>query len=123
MVAFLLDEDTHGGLMDAFRRRTRLGVLPAVDVLRVGGADAPAFSTLDPELLIWCELNDRVLVSEDKNTLPGHLNDHLTAGRHSPGVLLIRPGVSMAEVIDELVFLSEAGNPDDFRDQIAYIPL
>ncbi len=123
MIAFLLDEDTHGGLMNAFRRRNRLGILPAVDVMRVGDSDAPPYGTSDPDLLVWCELNDRILVSEDKNTLPGHLNDHLRASRHSPGVVLIRPGTSMGEIIGELVLAADAGRPEDFRDQVVYLPL
>ena len=123
MIAFLLDEDTHGGLMNAFRRRTRLGILPAVDVTRVGEPDAPPYSTPDPDLLVWCETNDRVLVSEDKNTLPDHFRDHHRAGRQSPGIILIRPGTSLGEIIDELILITDAGHPDDFRDQIRYIPL
>lgn len=123
MPKFLLDENTGGDLLRAFHRRARLGELPPVDVLRVGEAEAPPSGTLDPELLIWCEANDRILVSNDKRTIPGHLQEHFAAGRHSPGVLLIKRGTGVGQLVAELLYLSEAGNADDFRDQIQYIPL
>ena len=55
--------------------------------------------------------------------LPNHFGDHHRAGRRSPGIILIRPGTNIGEIIDELVLITEVGQPDDFRDQIRYIPL
>ena len=123
MLAFLLDENTGGDLVKAFHRRARLGELPAVDVVRVGEVDAPPTGTLDPELLLWCEANQRILVSNDRRTMPGHFATHLVSGRHSPGVVLIRRGTGIGQVVAELLMLTEAGHPDDFRNQIVYIPL
>ena len=122
MLAFLLDEDTHGGLAEAFRRRVRLGTLPAVDVIRVGDLGGPPAGIKDPELLIWAEEHDRVIVSNDKRTLPSHLQNHLASGRHSPGILFAKPGTSIAQLIDELVLISVACTPDDFRDSYQFLP-
>lgn len=122
MLRFLLDENTHGGLAEAFRRRKRLSTLPAVDVIRVGDADGPPAGIQDPELLIWAEEHDRIVVSNDKRTLPGHLQNHLASGRHSPGILFVKPGTGIAQLIDELVLISEACTPDEFRDRYQFIP-
>ena len=73
--------DADGDLLKALRRQSRLGGSWVVDVVKVGGVDAPPFSTPDPDLLIWCEANDRILVTNDRNTMPGHFNDHLAAGQ------------------------------------------
>lgn len=123
MVAFLLDEDTDGDLLRALRRRSRIASGAGVDVLRVGEPDAPPSGTPDLDLLVWCEANQRVLVSNDRNTMPIHFAAHSAAGLHSPGVLLIRFGTALGAVIAELELLSMAGHPDDFRDQVVYIPL
>lgn len=123
MLKFLLDEDTHGGLADAFRRRTRLGELPAVDVVRVAQPNGPPKGIQDPELLIWAEEQERIIVSNDRSTLAAHFLDHLNAGRHSPGLLFVKRGTSFAQVIEALVLIAEVGTADDFRDQWHYIPL
>ncbi len=123
MVAFLLDEDTDGDLLRALRRRSRIAGGVVVDVTRVGEPDAPPSGTPDPDLLVWCEANQRVLVSNDRNTMPIHFAAHLAASLHSPGVFLIRFGTTLGTVIAELELLSTAGVPDDFRDQVVYIPL
>jgi hypothetical protein len=47
----------------------------------------------------------------------------LAAGHHSSGVLLLRPGHSYAQVIDELEVIAHAGSPDDFRDRAQFLPL
>jgi hypothetical protein len=122
MPGILCDESTHGNLAKAFHRRTRLGELPAVDVLRVGEPGAPPFGTLDPDLLMWCEENDRILVSDDRNTLPAHLRDHLAAGRHSPGVLLMKNNTTIPKVVESAVLIA-AVDPDLCRDQCVFIPL
>lgn len=115
MPALLLDENVRGTILSALRRPPSAGG-EVVDVVQVGEPGAPPKGTPDPVLLIWCEANDR-------STMPGHFHDHMAAGRHSPGVLLIRRRWKPSEVIVELGFLAVAGEPDDFRDLIQYIPL
>lgn len=119
---FLLDENTHGALPNAIRQFNRLG-WAQVDVIRVGDADGPPLGILDEELLIWCEKNGRILVSEDVTSLPRHLAAHLAAGHHSPGILFLRPGVSARQIYDELALITAVGTPDDFADRCQYIPL
>ncbi len=122
MLLFLLDEDTHGGVAEAFRRRVRLGTLPLVDVVYVGDPSAPPKGTQDPELLVWVEEDDRILVSNDRSTLIDHFLKHLAAGRHSPGVLIVKPGTGIGQLISELVLISEACTADEFFDRYQFIP-
>lgn len=123
MLAFLLDEDTDGNLLRALRRRSRMAGGVVTDVLRVGEPGAPPSGTPDSDVLLWCEVNQRILVSNDRNTMPGHFAAHLAAGHHSPGVLLIRFHAPLGVVVAELELISMAGDPDDFHDRIGYIPL
>ena len=95
----------------------------ALDVLEIGNDIAPVLGTKDPELLLWCEAQDRILISRDVTTMPDHLAAHIAIGHHSPGIFMIRPNRSWMEVLEDLVGLAEASLPDEWRDQILFIPL
>ena len=60
-------------------------------------------------------------VSQDYK-MPTHLADHLAAGRHSPGILLIRKGSQLADVVEMLAVFAHAGEPADCSDQVRFIP-
>src|SRR4051794_50987 len=119
---YLLDEQLRGGgLWQAILRHNSRGVNP-LDVIRVGDPPAPPGGSLDPEILRWAEQEGRILVSADKKTLPGHLKQHLLAGRHSPGVFLIRPASAIPRVLFALELAAYAGDPLTFQDRAEYIP-
>ena len=116
-IGILFDENVPAKLFRAVRSRS-----PGRDVLRVGDESAPEYGSSDEQLLTWCEETDRILVTLDEATIPGHLMKHLAAGQSSPGVLMVRRAASLASVIQVLVLILEASHPDEWRDQIRYIP-
>lgn len=119
-LAFLLDENVRGRLGQAIERRNATTEWP-LDVVQVGdSADLP-LGTSDPDLLVWIERESRLLVSLDKNTLPGHLERHLASGHHVPGILLIRRGTSMGALVDDLVAVAYASDATEWQDRIEYI--
>jgi hypothetical protein len=91
---FLLDEHLRGPLWLAVQRHNASGKLN-LDVVRVGDPPDLPLQSDDPVILLWAEREDRILLTEDKHTVPGHLADHLKGGHHSPGVLMISAGCSM----------------------------
>jgi hypothetical protein len=119
---FVLDEHLRGGaLWHALQQHNAAGV-DVLDVTRVGDlADLP-LGISDPDLLLWAERADRILVSLDKRTLPAHLAAHLQAGGHSAGVLILRPGNTTAQVLAALVLIAQAGDSIDYLDRIDFIP-
>lgn len=96
---------------------------PAIEVLAVGDAEAPPAGTPDPELLVWLEANAYILVTENRSTMPGHLAQHLAAGRRSSGILWLRPEVSLGAVIQELYLIWLTSTAEEFQDQALFIPL
>ena len=76
-VRFLIDEDLSPDYVRELRRYDA-----ALDVLRVGDVGAPPFSTLDPDILLYCEREQRALVTENRSTMPGHEADHFAASHH-----------------------------------------
>jgi hypothetical protein len=120
-LSFLLDEHLRGVLPQAIRHHNAAGAY-VIDALCVGDPPDLPLGSVDPDILIWAERNGRILVSQDKTTMPGHFAAHLGAGRHSPGVLILRTGFSLADIILALAMAAHAGFAADYLDQVKRIP-
>ncbi|MDZ4720031.1 MAG: DUF5615 family PIN-like protein [Roseiflexaceae bacterium] len=76
---YLIDENLSPRLKSAIQR-----LEPFVDVLRVGDQGAPSFGTLDPDVLVYLTATQRLLVTDNRKSMPKHLADHAVAGfQHS----------------------------------------
>ncbi len=115
---YLLGEHIPKALPAAIRQRD-----PDLAVWRIGQPGAPPLETADPELLLWCEEQDFVLVTNNRATMPQHLAAHLAEGRHLPGILIINPLQSPGETAEELWLAAHFSLPGEYRDQIRYLPL
>jgi hypothetical protein len=83
----------------------------------------PPAGTSDPEILNWLEQNNYLLVTENRRTMPTHLADHLKAGKHIPGILLIRPLTNIGKLVEELLLIWSVSDSEEYHDKISYIPL
>lgn len=119
-LAFPLDEHLRDLLL-AIRAHNRGGGRP-VDAVGVGEPPDLPFGSSDPDFLVWAEAHGRIVVSRDFRTMPGHLLDHLAAGRRSPGVALLRPSAWITEVVAYLEVAAHAAEPYEFADAVRVIP-
>ncbi|MGH7168887.1 MAG: hypothetical protein ACRELG_01230 [Gemmataceae bacterium] len=120
---FVLDEHLRGGgLWQAIQQHNASGNSP-LDVVRVGDPVDLPLGTPDPDLVLWAERENRIVVTLDYQTMPGHFVDHLRSGRMSPGLLLILPHRSIPDLIASLFIIAYCGDAIDFQDLINYIPL
>lgn len=117
---FLLDENLRGPLWNAFQRQNVAAEEP-LDIPCVGDPAAPPLGTKDPELLVWLEENDRILVTRDKSSMPGHLRDHLEAGRHCPGILTVGRLAHVPAAVELVALAAVALDAVELRDQINYL--
>lgn len=117
-IRFLLDEHVNPRLRRAIKRIT-----PDIVVWRVGDPVAPALGTLDDEILRWCEAQNFSLVTNNRASMPVHLQDHLAAGHHVPGIFTLNPKMSDGETTEELTLIWGACAAEEFLDQIHYLPL
>jgi Domain of unknown function (DUF5615) len=117
-IRFLFDENIDPDLIDALVRRE-----PSIDVLRVGWEGAPPHGTEDPELLIAAVSESRMLVSQDRRTMPNHLRAHFAAGRHTHGVALLKRGFSFGQYVEELLLLWVTSSAEEWVDCTQYLPL
>jgi hypothetical protein len=91
-------------------------------LLRVGDPGAPPRETPDPDLLLAAQALGRVLLTNDRSTMPQHLVDHFAAGHHTAGVILMRKGFANAVYRDELLLIWGATTADEWIDCTDYIP-
>ena len=117
-VRYLLDEN--------LPRRVKNQLIfhePSLEVQLVGENQVPSLGTTDPNILKWCEKNDYILVSRNRSTMPMHFKEHIEKGRHVPGILLIRKEILIGKLIEDLLLIWGASEPEEYRDQIVYLPL
>lgn len=116
-VRLLLDENLPPRLAMALRRSC-----PDLDVLRVGSPDAPARGTLDPELLVYLERTGRILVTDNRRTIPGHVADLYAAGGCHSGIFYVRPATALQLLVEALVLVWEASEAEEWVSQQVWIP-
>jgi hypothetical protein len=115
---YLFDENTaHRAIRRLLRERE-----PMIPGWVIGEWDAPPIGSSDPELLVWAEEYQCMLVTHNHATMPVHLRDHLAANRHIPGVLVVKLGYRPWKLAEDLHLIWGASLPDEFRDQIVYWP-
>lgn len=112
---FQADADLDGRIIRGLKRRN-----PAVDIR--SAADAQFVGVEDLEVLRTSAESGRILVSQDRRTMPSHFAQYLTTS-HSPGVILLRERASIAVAIEELVLIWEASEAEEWVNRLVWIPL
>jgi hypothetical protein len=115
---YLIDENVNPVYPNQIRLRE-----PDIAIKVVGESGTPPKSTLDPEILCWCEDNNFILVTNNRTSMPGHLADHLAVNSHIPGIFILNPNLSIGENIEELIIAALASEEDEYQDRIVYLPL
>ncbi|WP_414562739.1 MULTISPECIES: hypothetical protein [unclassified Anabaena] len=79
---------------------------PDLFVLAIGDLTTPQKETLDPEILLWCEANDFILVINHRKSMPVHLADHIAQNHHIPGIFILSPKLSVGENLEQLLLIT-----------------
>jgi hypothetical protein len=114
----LPDEHVNRAIQPQLRRLDQ-----TIEILAIGGPNAPPTGTSDPDLLSWLEEHGCILVTGNRGTIPVHLANHLAAGRHTSGILWLRPRTSIRAIIKELYLIWLASTAEEHRDRTLFIPL
>jgi hypothetical protein len=96
---------------------------PGMRVYAIGDGIAPPRGTPDPDILCWIEARGCILVTNNRATMPVHLQAHLAQDRHVPGVVQLPRRMNVGVVLDDLLLIYGASLPGEFQDQILYLPL
>jgi hypothetical protein len=117
-IRYLLDEN-----VDMLYHAQLLEREPTLVTWMVGTPGAPPKGTLDPAILLWCEQNSFILVTNNRHSMPAHLRDHLAQGRHVPGIFVMNAKMSIGETIEELLLIWGASDEKEYHDRISFLPV
>ena len=117
-IQYLIDEN-----VAPFYKRQLLKRNPDTRVYVVGDPGCPSRGTLDPEILLWCEENRCILVTNNRASMPPHLAAHLTQGHYIPGILILNERMSIGDSVEELLLIAEEGIPDAYENRITFLPV
>ncbi len=95
-------------------------VAPEIDIR--AAADAALAGLKDPEVLRSAADSGRILVSQDRRTMPAHFA-RFTSGVQSPGVILLREATPISAAIEELVLIWNASEAEEWIGRLVWIPL
>ena|SRR5438105_15331269 len=115
MLRLLADENFHGAIVRGLRR-----LRPDVDLIRV--QDVGLGGAGDPAVLAWAAANDRIVLTHDHRTMPGHADDRVAAGEPMPG-LFVLSGLTVRRAIDELILAVECSTHGEWAGLIQRFPL
>ena len=111
MLRLASDADVHGDIIRGLRRR-----LPGIDLVRA--QDALPEGTLDPDVLAWAAAENRVLLTNDRNTMVGFAYQRVAAGDLVPGLIATTNEQSIGEAIDDILLVAEYMPEEEMRDQV-----
>lgn len=95
--------------------------LPELDYVtaRVVGMSAAR----DPELLRWAARENRILVTHDRKTMPGHVRAEIEAGHTIAGVFIVPQRLAIAWAINDLHMLVTCSTLDEWQNVVRHLPL
>ncbi len=109
--------------MDPAYKAAVLRLYPGIDVLAVGDPEAPPKGTLDPEILLFLDQSQRLLVTNNRRSIiEQHLPAHLGAGGQSWGIFWVRRGTTFRELAEELHLIWENSEAEDWTGRYLTLP-
>lgn len=117
MLRLASDADVHGDIIRGLRHRR-----PGIDLIRV--QDALPEGTPDPAILAWSAAENRVLITNDRNTMVGFAYQQVAAGEPVPGLIATTNEQSIGSAITDILIVTEYMPEDEIREQVVvFLPL
>ena len=111
MLRLASDADVHDEIIRGLRRR-----MPEIDLLRV--QDVLPERTPYPAVLAWAAAEDRILITNDRNTMIGFAHQRVAAGDAVPGVIATTNEQSIGSAIDDILLLAECMSEEEIKNQV-----
>jgi len=78
----------------------------------------------NPEILAWAAAENRVLITNDRNTMIGFARKRAAAGEPMPGLIVTSNRQSIGSAIDDILLIAEVMPPEEIRQQVVvFLPL
>jgi hypothetical protein len=115
LIRFQADADVDLDIVLAVRRRE-----PAIDF--ASAADSALHGLPDSQVLEIAARSNRILLTHDRRTMPGHFQDRLALGGDSPGVFIVSQFEPIGLVTEVLVMVWAASDLAEWHNQIWHLP-
>lgn len=115
-IRFLADENFDRAIVKGLHRRA-----PSIDILTVQEVGLRMLD--DASVLAWAADEGRILLTHDLATMKDFAYNRVEAGLPMPGVIEIRESLPRGPVIEDLLLISGASEPEDWKDMVHYLPL
>ena len=111
MFRLVSDADVHGEIIRGLRRR-----LPEIDLVRVQDVLPEGMS--DVNVLAWAAAENRILITNDRNTMLGFAYQRVAAGEPVPGLIVTTSEQSIGLAIDDILLIAEYMPEEAMKDQV-----
>lgn len=112
---FLADADLNRDIVTGVLRR-----VPEIDFKTA--QDAGLDGLPDDRVLEIAALENRILVTHDRRTMPFHFAEMIQTG-NSAGVVVVSKKIELSRVIDDLILIWGAADAAEFINVIRYLPV
>jgi hypothetical protein len=116
-IKFLLDENLSPRLKTAVLRLN-----PSLDILRIGDANTPPLGTLDPDVLQYIGLSQRLLITDNRTSMPEHLTEYWQQNQQMWGLFWVRPTSTIRQLAEEIIMIWETSEAEEWLNVIDWIP-
>jgi len=106
--------------LDARLVRGLKRIAPEIDIQSASEAALSALS--DPAVLGVAATEGRILITQDRKTMPRHFQEFVRE-TESPVLILLRGGISIGSAIEELVLIWHTSKPEEWVNRVIWIPL
>jgi predicted nuclease of predicted toxin-antitoxin system len=111
-----MDEHIDPGIIRGLKR-----IFPTLDIQTVQQVNLQ--SQPDHLILSYAANENRIMVSRDRSTMSHEAIQRINSNQIMPGLILIRPRVSLGDVIESLELLVVCSDTEEMQNQILYIPI
>src|SRR5690242_14407725 len=112
---FVADENFNAKIIAGLLRRE-----PSIDFQTAKAAGILGLS--DEAVLAIAGREGRLLISHDRETMPGHFNRFIAAST-SAGVLIVSQSLAIREAIEQILLVWTASDAEEWRDRIGFLPI
>ncbi|SRR5579871_4751940 len=117
MLRLASDADFNGILFRALLRRQ-----PDLDLVRA--QDVGLRTAEDPAILDWAASENRILLTHDRNTMPGFAYERVRTGLPLPGVFVIRNRPEhIGQMVEDILLVVLCSTLEEWKDRVVFLPL
>ena len=114
-IRFQADADLNQIIVTALVRR-----VPQIDFRRATAASLAGLK--DADVLALAARDGCILVTHDQTTMPTHFGEFVSS-TPSPGLIIVPQTVPVQEVVDSLILIWAATQPEESINRFSYLPI